>query len=153
PQALPLHRFIENRARSIRLTGRRIVMRMRTFGISLATAAGLLVLPHHAAAQDGQLVPLLKCVIYNQNVNTLLAFFGYASTFQQTQAIDVGPGNFFSPGVLFRNQPTTFLPGVHEDVFATSFQVSASLPQVSWSLNGSFVVAKNDPALYCNSGT
>jgi hypothetical protein len=40
--------------------------------------------------------------------------------------IDVGPNNFFSPGVRFRNQPTDFLPGPHPNDFATSFQVSAA---------------------------
>lgn len=130
-------------------------MRMRTAGISVATAAWLLMTPHIAAAQS--VVPLLKCVVRDDANNRLLAFFGYASSFQQPVTLDIGPNNFFSPGVLFRNQPTEFLPGVHLDVFSTSFQVSASLPQVTWFINSgtpnnSFAVAKDDRALDCTAG-
>ncbi|HEV8673476.1 MAG TPA: hypothetical protein VGX21_05470 [Methylomirabilota bacterium] len=50
--------------------------------------------------------------------------------------IEVGENNFFSPGVLFRNQPTEFFPGVHHWVFATSFQVSGSQTQITWERHG-----------------
>src|SRR6185312_16322964 len=69
--------------------------------------------------------------------------FGYVSSFATPVHVDVGPNNFFSPGVLFRNQPTDFLPGAHSNVFATNFQVSASTPQITWTLDGTnFVIVK-----------
>jgi hypothetical protein len=75
-----------------------------------ALSASLMARP--ASAQT--VVPVLDCVIYNQSNNTLLAFFGYASSFATPIQIEIGVNNFFSPGVLFRNQPTEFLPGLHQ---------------------------------------
>jgi Collagen triple helix repeat (20 copies) len=127
---------------------------MRSFRVGI----GLLVLsviglarPHYANAQSPQLVPVLKCVIYNNDTNTLIAFFGYASTFTTTAHVDIGPNNFFSPGVLFRGQPTDFLTGVHDQVFGTSFVVSGSSTQITWFLNGNLVTAANDPSHYCGA--
>jgi hypothetical protein len=79
---------------------------------------------------------------HDANTNTQIAEFGYASTFTTTVHIDVGPNNFFSPGVLFRNQPTDFVPGVQSNVFATSWVVTGSMTQVTWFLNGDSVTAK-----------
>ena len=95
-----------------------------------------------AAASAQDLIPTLDCEVYDANTNTQIAEFGYASTFTTTVHIDVGPNNFFSPGVLFRNQPTDFLPGVQTNVFATSWVVTGSMTQVTWFLNGDFVIAK-----------
>jgi hypothetical protein len=127
---------------------------MRSFRVGIALVAlsvfGL-ARPPHADAQSPQLVPLLKCVIYNNDTNTLIAFFGYASTFTTTVHVDIGPSNFFSPGVLFRGQPSDFLIGLHEQVFGTSFVVSGSSTQITWFLNGNVATAKNDPSLYCSA--
>ena len=109
---------------------------MRSFriGIALLVLSTLgLARPQHAHAQSAQLVPLLKCVIYNNDTGTLIAFFGYASTFSTTVQVEIGPNNFFSPGVLFRGQPTNFLTGVHDQVFGTSFVVSGSSTQITAS--------------------
>jgi len=103
--------------------------------------------------QSSTVTPVLDCVVYHQESNALTAYFGYVNTSASTMHVDVGPNNFFSPGILFRNQPTDFLPGEHHRVFSTSFQVSASQPQITWFLQGSFVVAKNDTSLYCSPPT
>jgi len=113
----------------------------------------LLLTSLSASVQGQDLVPVLDCVIYNFNTNTLLAFFGYGSSSTQEIDIPVGPNNFFFPGTLFRNQPTAFQPNLHLNVFATSFQVSAGLTQITWFLNGNTVVAKNDTSLYCSLAT
>jgi hypothetical protein len=100
---------------------------MRSVRVRLALIALCAsLLPRPLSAQPpGTLVPTLHCVVFNPSTNTVLAFFGYASTFSTTVHVDVGPHNFFSPGVLFRNQPTEFLPGFHGSVFATSFTISS----------------------------
>ena len=86
--------------------------------------------------------PMLNCVDYDVSTNTLFAYFGYASSETTSASIPVGASNFFFPGVSFRNQPTVFEPGIHDRVFMTSFQISASQPQVTWFLQGSPVVAR-----------
>jgi Collagen triple helix repeat (20 copies) len=96
-----------------------------------------------AGATAAVLQPTLTCATYVQSTNTEIAVFGYVSSFATPVHLDVGLNNFFSTGVLFRNQPTDFLPGAHANVFATNFQVSASTPQITWTLEGtSSVVAK-----------
>jgi hypothetical protein len=64
-----------------------------------------------ASASAEDLVPTVTCATFNPDTNTELVVFGYVSTFTTTVQIDVGPNNFFSPGLLFRDQPTEFLPG------------------------------------------
>jgi hypothetical protein len=101
-----------------------------------------------ASAQD--LLPLLQCQTLDPNTNEVIAVFGYVSSFDTTVHIDVGPNNFFSPGVLFRNQPTDFDPGLHLNAFATSFQQSIDQPQITWFLNGAFVVANGASGPSCS---
>jgi len=106
----------------------------------LLCALALAALPARQVSAQTQVIPLPPCVRYHISTNTLDAYFGYAAT--AAAHFDVGPDNFFSPGVLFRNQPLDFEAGVHDSVFVTFFQVSASTPQVTWSVNGRFAVAK-----------
>jgi hypothetical protein len=60
------------------------------------------------------------------------------------------PKNCFSPGVLFRGQPIVFQPGVHDRVFSSTFQISASQTQITWFLDGNTVVATPDSVKLCN---
>ena len=83
---------------------------------------------------DGRSSLSLSALRYNVNTDTLDTYWGYAAT--APVHLDVGQNDFFFPGVLFRHQPTDFQAGVHENVFMTSFQVSASTPQITWFLNG-----------------
>jgi hypothetical protein len=103
-----------------------------------------------SAVDIEQLIPTLTCATYFSNTNTEIAVFGYVSSFATPVHVDIGVNNFFSPGVLFRNQPTDFLPGAHANVFATSFQVSASTPQVTWFINNNTVTAKQTSGPDCS---
>jgi hypothetical protein len=109
--------------------------------LALAGVACCAVFTGNAAlARAADLVPLLNCADFAPGSSTITGSFGYISTFTSTVHIDVGPNNFFSPGLLSRGQPTDFLVGEHDRVFATSFQVSASSPQIVWFLNGNPVI-------------
>lgn len=104
-----------------------------------------------ASASAADLIPTITCATYVSSTNTEIAVFGYLSSFATTQHLDVGLNNFFSPGVLFRNQPTDFLPGAHANVFATDFQVGASSPQITWTLEGTnSVVVKQTTGPDCS---
>jgi hypothetical protein len=93
-----------------------------------------------AREASGQVIPLPSCVRYDPDTNVVDAYFGYAAT--GPVHIDVGPDNFFSPGALFRNQPTDFEAGIHENVFVTTFPISATQTQIAWFLNGRTAIAK-----------
>src|SRR5262245_62072590 len=118
------------------------VMRRRLVHLSLMSLA--LAAPVTASAQE--ITPMLSCTTWSDTDNTVTAFFGYAMTGSPgtTVTIPVGPSNFFSPGAIFRNQPTEFEAGVHDRVFVTSFPIAASQTQLAWFLNGRTVVAKGD---------
>jgi hypothetical protein len=116
-------------------------------------ALGNLVLaaPGQADAQ-GTVAPILKCVRFRvDSPGATEAFFGYMSTHATAVTIDLGPQNFFSPGAVFRGQPTVFHPGLHENAFSTTFPVSASLTQVFWVLDGHTVAATSfDHRRFCD---
>jgi hypothetical protein len=82
------------------------MFRSRKARTLLMTVAFAVAWPSTSQAQ--QVLPLLDCVSYDATANMLTAYFGYSSTYSSAVQFDVGPQNFFSPGVLFRNQPTTF---------------------------------------------
>ncbi len=114
------------------------------FLAALALAADL---PARADAQ--QIVPVLNCVTFNTSTNTLTGFLGYASSYPGPVIRQVGDDNFFFPGVPDRGQPTEFLPGVHDRVFIVSFQVSVSMPALSWFLDGQSAL-QNDATRACS---
>jgi len=99
---------------------------------------------------QGEVIPLLDCVVYHPDTKKLDAFFGYASS-HAVPVIIGEDNNFFFPGPPNRNQPTVFQPGVHEGVFFTSFDVNSEIPQLTWVLDQSTATASNDTALYCNN--
>jgi hypothetical protein len=109
-----------------------------------------LTVPLAQRAFSQEVIPILRCVRYDRNDNRLTTYWGYSSTFQSPLHLDIGVNNFFSPGAIFRNQPTDFQPGVHENIFTTSFQVSSSLPQITWVLNGRTATAGLDTNLACD---
>ena len=107
-----------------------------------------------AARAQGTVRPILNCVTYDPGNSPILrAHFGYVSTFDHDVTLDVGPDNYFSPGVLFRGQPEVFHPGIHDRVFDTTYTVSGSSFQITWFLNGSTATARESNALYCGQPT
>ena len=116
--------------------------------------AGMLALwlPGATFAQASEVRPVVNCITFVPSGGgfELGVYFGYISTFTSQVTFDVGVQNFFSPGVLFRNQPTVFDPGVHDKVFFTHFFVSASQPQITWSVNGLTATARDDTSLLCD---
>jgi hypothetical protein len=83
----------------------------------------------------------LTCGHYESSTNTVFFTFGYHNPNPGPVTILISADNFFSPGVLSRGQPTEFLPGMHHHVFTTSFQVSGTLQQITWFLDGNTSVA------------
>jgi hypothetical protein len=105
-----------------------------------------------ADAASDTLVPILDCATVSADGTTETAFFGYTSTFSSPVNVDVGPNNFFTPGALYRGQPTVFNPGNFPHEFATTFSLAAGQSILDWFLNGSDVRA-NEATPTCGSGT
>jgi hypothetical protein len=125
----------------------RLTVVMVAVGIAVVTVSLQLTL-----AQSPTILPLLNCVTYDFQTNRLDTFWGYASSFPGPVTVPItDENNFFTPGETFRNQPTQFLPGIHDRQFFTSFQVSSTLSEITWFINGNVASARNDSATYCDS--
>ena len=97
-------------------------------------------LAHQALGQE--VIPLSHCIRYDISTGVLDTYWGYAAS--SPVHIEVGENNFFTPGALFRNQPTDFAAGVHENVFVTSFRVAGPQTQINWFIAGRQATANID---------
>lgn len=88
-----------------------------------------------AMAQSGSVVHFLDCATFTGH-NTILYYFGYRNTTNQTIVIPHGDDNFVLPINHHGIQPTEFLPGEHHHVFGAA----ESGGDVHWFLiNNGFV--------------
>jgi hypothetical protein len=65
------------------------------------------------------LTPVVECIWDNGN-GTSTVSWGYLNASTHNLFIEVGGKNKFNPGADNQGQPTTFLPGVHVNEFATT---------------------------------
>ena len=99
------------------------------------------------------IVPLLDCVTYDAGAGTLTVEFGYYNSNPTTVLVEYGPDNIVLQPPNFRGgQPTSFLPGIHHDVFEVTVNPTDT-PQLTWVLQGAAVTGSNDPNLYCGAPT
>src|SRR5688572_25135152 len=110
----------------------------------------LLLLPCQVYSQIQPTVkPILHCITFDQTTRMADTYWGYVST--HTTPVTIGANdNFFYPGVLNRNQPTVFQPGIHDRVFFSSFMITPNMSQLTWSLDRNEVTATLDRNLTCN---
>ncbi len=83
-----------------------------------------------------QITPTVDCVA-NLGDGVYEAHFGYNNPNSLGSRISVGIYNKFTPGDRNRGQVTTFVPGVHKDVFKVTFNGA----DLSWWLTGVKVTA------------
>jgi hypothetical protein len=119
------------------------VRRIRRFAATL----GLLVVPAvafalapAAVASATDVTPIVECVFHDTGTGQYNAAFGYnnTSSLKTTFTYPIGSLNSFSPSPQDRGQPTTFTYGLHDNVFAATWNGSGSL---TWTLNGRSVSA------------
>lgn len=83
------------------------------------------------AVTNAAVRPVLECVV-DQGGGAYTAYFGYKNDNTSESSILVGANNRFSPTPQDRGQPTTFLPGRQQRVFAVAFNGS----NLVWTLKG-----------------
>jgi uncharacterized repeat protein (TIGR01451 family) len=108
----------------------------------------LVVAPAGTAQATITITPLLDCVTFDSSTDLVTAYFGYDNPDTATHIVPIGTDNLIMPAPSDRGQATTFLPGVHHDVFSVPFDVTTT-PTLRWSLTGNSAVASNDSSLYC----
>src|SRR6266850_7585329 len=122
---------------------------MKYFALRVLFCLFALTVPLAQEAWGQEIIPLLRCVRLQPEPNTLDVFFGYYSSYPTTVHIDFD-NNLFYPGEENRNQPTDFLPGMHENVFVASYQAAIFQPELTWVILGRSVTAKSDVRLSCD---
>lgn len=102
-----------------------------------------------AASARGTVVPLLDCVVANDD-GSWTAVFGYQNTASSPVRIPRGPRNKVTPATVGSPQPTTFQPGTHRGAFTVTVPRGAG---PMWHLDGTNLAARLRTATACPSST
>jgi hypothetical protein len=119
---------------------------MRTARVVRALLATLLILPivgflaapAQAATPTNSIVPFMNCYWDNGN-GTYTVSIGYNNKNAASQTVPIGTSNRFTSGNQDRGQPTVFLAGVRNNVFAMTASAADVSNQLNWSLTGNEV--------------
>lgn len=110
--------------------------------LRIAVLAVLVPCVGAAAASAQDLVPTLDCEVFDANTNTQIAELSTRARLRPPSTSTSGR----TTSSVWGSCSVTSRPSSYREckpnVFATSWVVSASQPQVTWFLNGDFVVAK-----------
>jgi hypothetical protein len=118
--------------------------------ILAAIAVGFIsAMPGPARANFG-VIPHADCVSFDPFTNQMVVYWGYTNINPFEVTVD-NSFNFFDPGPGNRDQPVSFQPGRHDNVFITVSD--ARFVSVTWILGEFFMTATNDPNVYCTNPT
>lgn len=98
---------------------------------------GLVAAPGAQAATAGKksLTPFVNCYWDNKN-GTVTVSLGVVSTNASTVDVPVGTDNRVTMGNQDRGQPTSFLPGSRDNVWAATVTYAEISAGIDWSLTG-----------------
>jgi hypothetical protein len=101
----------------------------------------------HARSLDNEIAVFISCASFEPGMTNqqevLKGVFGYDNPTGGTIVEPVGVGNFTSPGVVDRGQPTSFLPGHHSFGFSTTIALNGGFTQLTWVVRGNTVTLHN----------
>src|SRR5262249_41650473 len=97
--------------------------------------------------RNRRVVPILNCV-EQLSTGQYKAHFGYNNVQSNTVNVPIGGQNKFTPGTQNRGQPTSFLSGLHNEVFTVTFNGSP----LTWVLT-SYNVTANRNSTRCRPQT
>jgi hypothetical protein len=127
---------------------RRGPLRCRLALVLLLATAGTIAPAGVAAAADATVLPVLSCVV-PQSSGGFTAVLGYSNSSGSSVRIPLGAKNKFTPTRYDGNQPTTFLPGVHQGVFS----VRVTHPSAKWMLGSTKLFLDDAAAPRCPPST
>ena len=85
---------------------------------------------------DGIVIPIFECT-ENLGHHTYVAHFGYNNLGSTVVDQSIGPDNMFTGSSNDQGQPTSFAPGLHEDVFTVEWNGSSNLAwRLLWQATG-----------------
>jgi hypothetical protein len=121
---------------------------LRAALVAVVAVVALVAAPGAASAR-GTVVPLLDCVVTNED-GSWTAVFGYRNTASSPVSIPTGPRNKVTPATVGSPQPTTFQPGTHRGAFTVPVARGAG---PMWHLDGTNLAARLGTATACPSST
>jgi len=121
---------------------------LRAALVAVVAVVALVAAPAAASAR-GTVVPLLDCVVTNED-GSWTAVFGYRNTAGSAVSIPTGPRNKVTPATVGSPQPTTFQPGTHRGAFTVPVPRGAG---PMWHLDGTNLAARLGTATTCPSST
>jgi hypothetical protein len=108
--------------------------RMRSVVAAAAITSGLVLVPAAAFAAS-PVTPTVSC--YWSNPDGSLTFsIGYVNSGATTVTYPVGPLNYVTPAPQDRGQPTVFLAGTHNNVWAPTVTAADMSSNPNWLVNG-----------------
>ena len=85
---------------------------------------------------EGMVIPIFECT-ENLGHHTYVAHFGYENLGSTVVTQSIGPDNMFTGSSNDQGQPTSFAPGLHEDVFTVEWNGSSNLAwRLLWQATG-----------------
>jgi hypothetical protein len=113
-------------------------LRLASLGLVILTVGAFLVAGTRSAGATQQF-PILECVFKDKGTGQYNAEWGYNNNDNKgSDTLPIGASNGFSPSPEGRGQPTVFLSGQNDNVFAVTWNGVGSL---TWTLNNHSVSA------------
>ena len=97
-----------------------------------------LAAPAQAATPSKSIVPFMNCYWDNHD-GTYTVSIGYNNKNSSSQTLPIGITNRFTSGNANRGQPTVFLTGVRNNVFAMTASAADVSNELNWSLTDNVV--------------
>jgi hypothetical protein len=94
--------------------------------------------PAQAATPTKSIAPFMNCYWDNRD-GSFTVSIGYNNKNSTSQTVPIGTTNRFTSGNVNRGQPTVFLPGVHNNVFAMTASPADVKANLNWSLTDNLV--------------
>jgi hypothetical protein len=110
--------------------------RWRTVAATAAVASGLVLgAPAAALAAGGTVTPFVSCYWSNPD-GSITVSVGYTNSGTTTLTYPVGTLNYVTPSPQDRGQPSVFLPGTHNNVWAPTVTAADFSGNAQWYVNG-----------------
>jgi hypothetical protein len=108
--------------------------RLRAAAATAAVTAGLVLAAPASAMAAGTVTPSASCYWANSD-GSFTVSVGYNNT-GATVSYPVGPLNYVTPSPQDRGQPTTFLAGNHQNIWAPTIPATDFSGGANWVVNG-----------------
>jgi hypothetical protein len=109
--------------------------RLRSAAAVAAVASGLVLAAPVAAFAAGPVTPFASCFWANPDGSYTVSV-GYTNSGATTVTYPIGTLNYVTPAPQDRGQPTVFLPGTHNNVWAPTITAAEFGGGANWYVNG-----------------